>query len=59
VETFNMLIDGVSDLALDDAGKLIMDEYVSELRARQAAMDLEPRQPGRIYPADLNPSVSN
>ncbi len=56
---FNMLIDGVSELALDDAGRAIMDDFVAALKARQAVMDAEPRRPGRIYPADLNPSVSN
>jgi len=56
---FNMLIDGVSALALDEAGRLIMDDYVSDLLARQAEMDVEPRRSGRIYPAALNPSVSN
>lgn len=56
---FNMLIDGVSVLALDDAGRAIMDDYVQALRGRQAEMDAEPRRAGRIYPAALNPSVSN
>ena len=36
-----------------------MDDYVSDLLARQAEMDAEPRRSGRIYPAALNPSVSN
>ena len=56
---FNMLLDGVSVLALDDAGRAIMDDYVDELQIRQAEMNVESRRTGRIYPADLNPSVSN
>lgn len=56
---FNMLIDGVSELALDDAGRAVMDDYVDALRSRQADMGTEPRRAGRIYPAELNPSVTN
>lgn len=56
---FNMLIDGVSDLALDEGGRAIMDDYVEALKLRQAEMNAQPRRPGRIYPAELNPSVSN
>ncbi len=56
---FNMLVDGVSVLALDDAGRRIMDDYVTALLARQSDMDAEPHRTGRIYPAELNPSVSN
>jgi hypothetical protein len=56
---FNMLVDGVSELALDEDGRRIMDDYVEALQLRQAEMNAEPRRAGRIYPADLNPSVSN
>jgi len=56
---FNMVIDGLSALALDDAGRAIMDDVVDALKARQAVMEAEPRRAGRIYPADLNTSVSN
>jgi ABC-type transporter MlaC component len=56
---YNLLIDGVSVLALDDEGRTIMDDYVDALRERQRVMDAEPRRPGRIYPDSLNPSVSN
>lgn len=58
---YNMLIDGFSILALDDGGRQIMDDYVEALDARQRAMvaDAAPRQVGRTYPHDLNPSVSN
>jgi hypothetical protein len=56
---YNMLIDGVSMLALDDEGRTIMDDYVDALRERQRVMDAEPRRPGRTYPDALNPSVSN
>ncbi len=56
---YNMLIDGVSDLALDEDGRRIMDGYVEALLDRQAVMDTEPHRPGRTYPNQLNPSVSN
>lgn len=57
---YNMLFDGVSVLALDDKAKTIMDDYVEALRERQTVMEREgPRTPGRIYPKELNPSVSN
>jgi hypothetical protein len=56
---FNMLVDGVSVLALDDGARRIMDDYVTALLARQSEMDAEPHRAGRIYPAELNPSVSN
>jgi hypothetical protein len=56
---YNMLVDGVSSLALDDDARRTMDDYVSALKARQAIMETERHQPGRIYPAELNPSVSN
>lgn len=56
---YNMLIDGVSMLALDDQGRRIMDDYVDALKKRQQDMDAQPHRAGRIYPAALNPSVSN
>lgn len=56
---YNMLVDGISELALDEEGRRIMDDYVQALRDRQEEMDKSPHQPGRIYPAAFNPSVSN
>jgi len=56
---FNMVLDGYSALALDDGAKRIMDDYVTNLKRRQATMGAEPGPPGRIFPAALNPSVSN
>ena len=56
---YNMLIDGISTLALDEEGRRIMDDYVQALRDRQKEMEATPHQPGRIYPAAFNPSVSN
>lgn len=56
---YNMLLDGVSTLALDEEARTIMDGYVDALRRRQAEMVAEPRRLGRIYPANLNPSISN
>jgi hypothetical protein len=56
---YNMLTDGISVLALDEDGRRIMDEYVTDLVDRQEVMDNEPRRAGRTYPNDLNPSVSN
>jgi hypothetical protein len=42
-----------------EKAKVIMDDYVEELKKRQSVMDAEgPRTPGRIYPNELNPSVS-
>jgi hypothetical protein len=56
---YNMLIDGVSVLALDEDGRRIMDGYVKALVDRQKVMDTEAHQAGRTYPNELNPSVSN
>jgi hypothetical protein len=56
---YNMLLDGVSLLALDDEARAIMGAYVDALRCRQAEMVAEPCSLGRIYPANLNPSISN
>ena len=56
---YNMVVDGVSALALDDGGRQAMDDYVTALKQRQDVMETEPQRPGRIYPSALNPSVSN
>jgi hypothetical protein len=56
---YNMLIDGVSVLALDEDGRQIMDGYIGALADRQKVMDSEARRAGRTYPNELNPSVSN
>jgi hypothetical protein len=56
---YNMLIDGVSSLALDEGARRIMDDYITALKERQSVMDTEPHRPGRTYPNALNPSVSN
>ena len=56
---YNMLIDGVSVLALDEDGRQIMDGYTKALANRQMVMDTEAHRAGRTYPNELNPSVSN
>ena len=56
---YNMLIDGVSALALDEEGRQIMDGYVEALIDRQKVMDTQAHRAGRTYPNELNPSVSN
>lgn len=56
---YNMLLDGCSQLALDDEGRQLMDDYIEALRRRQEEIDAAPQRPGRIHPRGLNPSVSN
>ena len=56
---YNMLIDGVSALALDEEGGQIMHDYVEALLDRQKVMDTGAHRAGRTYPNELNPSVSN
>lgn len=56
---YNMLLDGVSRLALDADDRVLMDEYVDALRQRQDEIDAARPRPGRVNPRDLNPSVSN
>ena len=56
---YNMLLDGISVLALDEAGKRIMDQFIERMRALQGEMDREPFQYHRIYPKNLNYSISN
>jgi hypothetical protein len=47
---YNMLTDGVSELALDEDGRRIMDDYVEALVDRQRVMDTEAHRAGRTYP---------
>lgn len=56
---YNMLLDGISSVALDAQGKRIMDAFVDTLRRRQSEMDEEPVTLHTIYPKNLNYSVSN
>jgi len=57
---YNMLVEGISVLALDDTSKIIMEGYIRDLKERQRVMEEDgPKVPGRIYPNALNPSVSN
>ncbi len=56
---FNMLLDGMSLLALDMEGRRMMDRFVENLKARQAEMDKAPFQYHGIYPKHLNYSISN
>lgn len=44
--------------ALDDESRTLMDESMHALLDRQAVVDAEPRRPGRVYAAVLNPSQS-
>ena len=56
---FNMLLDGISSVALDAEGKRIMDGFVDAMKVRQADMDAEPFTYHTIYPKKLNFSISN
>jgi ABC-type transporter MlaC component len=56
---YNMLIEGVEGVALDEEAQHLTDRYIEALRARQEEIDATPPQPGRVNPRDLNPSVSN
>lgn len=56
---FNMLLDGISSVALDAEGKRIMDGFVDAMKVRQAEMDAEPFTYHTIYPKKLNFSISN
>jgi arachidonate 15-lipoxygenase len=58
---FNMLLDGISVLALDDRARRVMDEYIEQLRlvdAELAATHGE-NEPDITYARNLNFSVSN
>jgi arachidonate 15-lipoxygenase len=58
---FNMLLDGISVLALDDDARGLMDGYVEDLRQIDARLDatVGDREPDLTYARYLNPSVSN
>lgn len=56
---FNMLLDGISSVALDAEGRRIMDGFVDAMKVRQAEMDAEPFTYHTIYPKKLNFSISN
>lgn len=56
---FNMLLDGISQLALDEAARTVMDEFIDGMRSYQAELEQRPFTHHTIYPANLNYSVSN
>ncbi len=56
---FNMLLDGISVLALDAEGERIMDQFVENLKALQEEMEQESFKYHGIYPKNLNYSISN
>jgi hypothetical protein len=56
---FNMLLDGISQLAVDEAGRAVMDEFIEDLKAWQRELDTEPFSYRSVYPRNLNCSVSN
>ena len=55
---YNMLLDGISILALDDCAREQMDDYVEQLRGIDAALPSR-REPDLTYARYLNVSVSN
>jgi len=58
---FNMLLDGISQLALDARARDTMDAYLDEMRAAERRLvTIEgPDRPDLTYPRNLNYSVSN
>jgi arachidonate 15-lipoxygenase len=58
---FNMLLDGISLLALDDGARALMDGYIERLRQidSEFAAEHEGREPDLTYARYLNFSVSN
>ncbi len=56
---YNMLFDGLSLLALDVEGRCIMDQFIKDLKIKQAELDKEPPLHHGIYPKNLNYSISN
>ncbi len=58
---FNMLLDGISSMALDDRAKALMDDYVGRLRQLDVALAQAhgDREPDITYARNLNISVSN
>jgi arachidonate 15-lipoxygenase len=55
---FNMLFEDFSSIALDQEGVVIMKSFNERLKAHQRKLDQEPLQLARIYPRNLNYSVS-
>jgi arachidonate 15-lipoxygenase len=55
---YNMLLDGISVLALDPAARALMDGYIAKLRQLDAGAE-KARIPDFTYARNLNPSVSN
>jgi hypothetical protein len=58
---FNMLLDGISQLALDERALQLMDAYVDDMRAaeRRLVAAVGPDRPDITYPRNLNFSVTN
>jgi arachidonate 15-lipoxygenase len=58
---FNMLLDGISVLALDDGARGLMDGYVDSLKEIDTRLDatVGDREPDLTYARYLNLSVSN
>jgi arachidonate 15-lipoxygenase len=55
---YNMLLDGISILALDEAAREVMDDYVRQLKQIDADLPAD-REPDFTYARYLNVSVSN
>jgi hypothetical protein len=58
---FNMLLDGISQLALDERARALMNSYINDLRSAEKVMYQAegPNRPDLTYPRNLNPSVTN
>jgi hypothetical protein len=56
---YNMLLEGISSVALDEEGRRIMDSFIATLARLQDEMDAQPPSLHGIYPKNLNYSVSN
>jgi hypothetical protein len=57
---YNMLLtSNIPSLALDDAGRAAMQQWIDDLTALQKEMDKQPTRPDLTYPRNWNPSISN
>jgi hypothetical protein len=57
---YNMLLtSNIPSLALDDAGRAAMQQWIDDLTALQKEMDQQPTRPDLTYPRNWNPSISN
>jgi hypothetical protein len=58
---YNMLLDGISILALDDCARELMDGYIEQLRQVDSTLaEVQgDREPDLTYARNLNVSVSN